>query len=197
MGGFDRVLLDAPCSGTGVIAKDASIKTNKTEADFIKLPHLQKQLLLSAIGKRGPPYVWSSRLTRIDSVDHNSKTGGYIVYSTCSVTIEEDEAVVQYALDRRPNVKLVETGLTFGKEGFTSFKDKKFHSTMSKTRRYYPHTFNVDGFFVRIYRRTAFETCTNFERLPNSKRPVLRLPTLWLSTNPRNRQSPTGRVRQL
>lgn len=40
MGGFDRVLLDAPCSGTGVIAKDASVKTNKTEADFMKLPHL-------------------------------------------------------------------------------------------------------------------------------------------------------------
>jgi ribosomal RNA methyltransferase Nop2 len=41
MGGFDRVLLDAPCSGTGVIAKDASVKTNKTEADFLRLPHLR------------------------------------------------------------------------------------------------------------------------------------------------------------
>jgi ribosomal RNA methyltransferase Nop2 len=114
MGGFDRVLLDAPCSGTGVIAKDASVKTNKTEADFMKLPHLQKQLLLSAI----------------DSVDHHSKTGGYIVYSTCSVTIEENEQVVQYALNKRPNVKLVETGLTFGKEGFTKIGGKIFHPSM-------------------------------------------------------------------
>jgi ribosomal RNA methyltransferase Nop2 len=137
MGGFDRVLLDAPCSGTGVIAKDASVKTNKTEADFMRLPHLQKQLILAAI----------------DSVDHASKTGGYIVYSTCSVTLEENEQVVQYALNKRPNVKLVETGLTFGKEGFTSIQGKIFHPSMKMTRRYYPHTYNVDGFFVAKFKK--------------------------------------------
>jgi ribosomal RNA methyltransferase Nop2 len=139
MGGFDRVLLDAPCSGTGVIAKDASVKTNKTEADFMKLPHLQKQLILAAI----------------DSVDHHSKTGGYIVYSTCSVTVEENEQVVQYALNKRPNVKLVETGLVFGKEGFTKIGGKIFHPSMKMTRRYYPHAYNVDGFFVAKFKKIA------------------------------------------
>lgn len=137
IGGFDRVLLDAPCSGTGVIAKDPSVKTNKTEKDFMKLPHLQKQLLLSAI----------------DSVDHASKTGGYVIYSTCSVTVEENEQVVQYALSKRPNVRIVETGLTFGIDGFVSYMGKQFDPKMKMTKRFYPHAYNVDGFFVSKFKK--------------------------------------------
>ena len=139
IGGFDRVLLDAPCSGTGVIAKDPSVKTNKTEIDFMQLPHLQKQLLLCAI----------------DSVDHTSKTGGYVIYSTCSISIEENEQVVQYALSKRPNVKLVETGLTFGVDGFVSYMGKQFDPKMKMTKRFYPHTYNVDGFFVSKFKKTG------------------------------------------
>lgn len=139
IGGFDRILLDAPCSGTGVIAKDESVKVSRTEKDFIQIPHLQKQLLLSAI----------------DSVDANSKTGGVIVYSTCSVAVDENEAVVDYALRKRPNVKLVETGLQIGKEGFTSYRGKHFSDKLLLTRRYYPHTYNVDGFYVAKFKKIA------------------------------------------
>ena len=139
IGGFDRVLLDAPCSGTGVIAKDPSVKTNKTEKDFMQLPHLQKQLLLCAI----------------DSVDHTSKTGGYIVYSTCSVSVEENEQVVQYALKKRPNIKLVETGLTFGVDGFVNYMGKQFDAKMKMTKRFYPQAYNVDGFFVSKFKKTG------------------------------------------
>lgn len=139
IGGFDRVLLDAPCSGTGVIAKDESVKVNRTEKDFIQIPHLQKQLLLSAI----------------DSVDAHSKTGGVIIYSTCSIAVDENEAVVDYALRKRPNVKLVETGLQIGKPGFTSFRGKHFNPKISMTRRYYPHTYNVDGFYVAKFKKIA------------------------------------------
>ncbi|GCB25336.1 25S rRNA (cytosine-C(5))-methyltransferase nop2 [Aspergillus awamori] len=140
MGGFDRVLLDAPCTGTGVISKDPSVKTSKNERDFLAIPHMQRQLLLAAI----------------DSVDHASKTGGYVVYSTCSVTVEENEAVVQYVLRKRPNVKLVDTGLgDFGSPGMTSYMGKHFDPKMTLTRRYFPHRENVDGFFVCKLKKTA------------------------------------------
>lgn len=63
------------------------------------------------------------------------------------------EQVVQYALSRRPNVKLVDTELAFGKEGFTSYMGKKFDPSLKLTRRYYPHTYNVDGFYVAKFKK--------------------------------------------
>ena len=68
---------------------------------------------------------------------------------------KNSEQVVAYALSRRPNVKLVETGLPFGREGFTGFQGKHFDPSLRLTRRYYPHSYNVDGFFVAKFQKTG------------------------------------------
>lgn len=146
MGGFDRVLLDAPCSGLGVISRDSTIKATRSLKDLVRNSVLQKRLILSAI----------------DSVDCNSKTGGIIVYSTCSISVQENEMVVNYALKKR-FVKLIDAELPFGEPGLTNYQSFIFHPSLNLTRRFYPHvyhyiilqTHNTDGFYVAKFRKYA------------------------------------------
>jgi ribosomal RNA methyltransferase Nop2 len=49
----------------------------------------------------------------------------------------------------------LQTGLPFGKEGFTSYMGKDFHPSLKLTRRYYPHLYNVDGFFVAKFKKVG------------------------------------------
>jgi ribosomal RNA methyltransferase Nop2 len=94
---FTKILLDAPCSGLGVISRDPSVKVQRTVKDIEKCGILQKELLLNAI----------------DALNCKGKDGGIMVYSTCSVSVAENEDVVNYILKKR-DVKLLDTGLDFG-----------------------------------------------------------------------------------
>jgi len=141
---LDRVLLDAPCTGSGIISRDPSIKMKRTVADFVEHSQLQKKLLLEAI----------------DMVDAESKTGGIIVYSTCSVAFEEDECVVDWVLrTRKGQVKLVDFAegkdavVPFGVPGMKKYRGQTFDPSLSKTRRYYPHVHNMDGFYVAKFQK--------------------------------------------
>ena len=85
------MLLDAPCTGLGVVSRDPSIKTSKGYGDVQRQSHLQKQLILAAVdalevAKGGAP----------------GGGGGVLVYSTCSVTVEETEAAAKALGPYRP-----------------------------------------------------------------------------------------------
>ena len=128
---FDRVLLDAPCSGLGVISKDKSVKMNRTYKEILNNARLQKELILAAI----------------DSCNAKGKGEGIIVYSTCTISVEENEWVIDYALKHR-YVKCIETGLEIGEPGFVQFREKHFHPSIANARRIYPHIHEIDGFFI-------------------------------------------------
>ena len=87
---FDRVLLDAPCSGTGVLAKRADLRWNRQPGDLRDLAALQDRLLDAAAGAVGP--------------------GGLLAYSTCSVEAEENDDRVRAFLDRHPDFAVEPVG---------------------------------------------------------------------------------------
>jgi len=125
--GFDRVLLDAPCTCVGVISRDSSIRSRKKKEHVLNASRLQRELIREAIDVL--------------------KLEGTLVYSTCSVLTEENEDVIAYALRKR-HVRIVDAGLPFGRRGFKRFRNKLYPPSMTLTRRYYPHVHNMDGFFV-------------------------------------------------
>lgn len=89
-GQADRVLVDAPCSGLGVLRRKPDSRWRKTEAQLEELPKLQSAILQSAA----------------DCV----KPGGVLVYSTCTTEPEENERVVEAFLAARPEFKLQPAG---------------------------------------------------------------------------------------
>ncbi|MAR90513.1 MAG: 16S rRNA (cytosine(967)-C(5))-methyltransferase [Pseudomonadales bacterium] len=93
-GGFDRILLDAPCSATGVIRRHPDIKWLRKRSDIRALADTQGRLLEAAFSLLKP--------------------GGTLVYATCSVLPQENERVVQSFLARQPQARAVEIAAPWG-----------------------------------------------------------------------------------
>jgi len=127
---FDRVLVDAPCTGQGMARKDLSVLDRWSLKRSLGLQRLQRALL-----KRATELV---------------KPGGTVVYSTCTFAPEENEAVVSRVTDQVRSVRLEKVSIP-GLEscpGLVVWDGSLFGHEMEKCARYYPHQNDTGGFFV-------------------------------------------------
>ncbi|MCE4617197.1 MAG: RsmB/NOP family class I SAM-dependent RNA methyltransferase [Desulfurococcales archaeon] len=124
---FDKILLDAPCSGEGIVRRDPSRKTSRTLDDLLFLSDLQYELSTASYSML--------------------KQGGIFVYSTCSIGVEENEFVIDRLLRRFPDLEPLEQTIP-GVAGIDEYRGIKFDPRLKKCRRLYPHIHNTEGFFI-------------------------------------------------
>lgn len=125
---FDAILLDAPCSGEGVVRKDPEALKNWSPESNQQIAATQREL--------------------IDSAFHALQPGGTLVYSTCTLNREENEDVVQWLLARYPQA--VET-LPLG----SLFPQASEALTTEGFLHVFPQIYDCEGFFVARLRKTA------------------------------------------
>ena len=127
---FDKVLVDPPCSALGTLHKSPEVLRLWKEAKVIKLSRIQERLLISGLKALKP--------------------GGTLVYSTCTLTPHENEAVIDAILERYP-VKIEKIKLPPGfnpSSGLTKFLNFSFSNELENTVRLYPLDNPGEGFFI-------------------------------------------------
>ncbi|OGJ72197.1 hypothetical protein A2454_03515 [Candidatus Peribacteria bacterium RIFOXYC2_FULL_55_14] len=147
-GRFDRVLIDAPCTAQGTCRKDSNALKYCSELGIRKAAKLQRELLESAV--------------------HAAAIGGRIVYSTCTLTPEENEEVVLSILNKfSDQLKVVdprELAVNQGKVAFDAAVRDSIavqHSLQSAGQtaypflRIWPQTYDTEGFFCAVLEKTA------------------------------------------
>ena len=124
---FDKILVDAPCSGEGTIRSGEKILKMWNLNMGKKFSFMQKKILSNAINLL--------------------KENGKLVYSTCTYAPEENEEVLQYALENF-NIEIEKVDLPFKtRKALTEWQGKKFDKSMENACRIFPQDNNTEGFF--------------------------------------------------
>ncbi|HEY7751688.1 MAG TPA: RsmB/NOP family class I SAM-dependent RNA methyltransferase, partial [Ignavibacteriaceae bacterium] len=132
---FDKILVDAPCSGLGIIQKKSEVNKWWTPERVSRLCEIQTKLLVSAIKML--------------------KVGGEVLYSTCTLTVEENELVINKLLERYPvEVKDLELPIEHH-SGLTTYHGERLHPDLSKAIRIFPWEADSDGFFMIKLKKTG------------------------------------------
>ena len=127
---YDRILVDAPCSGEG--DKFYRNFESAAEEEIEGLAKLQKQLLSKAIDLL--------------------KEGGVLVYSTCTISPKENEAVVEHGLEQGLDIEGFEPGFEYA-GGVKEFQDTVYPEEVEKAVRVYPHHIDSGVIFVAKFRK--------------------------------------------
>ncbi|MHA2143206.1 MAG: RsmB/NOP family class I SAM-dependent RNA methyltransferase [Candidatus Thorarchaeota archaeon] len=124
----DKILLDSPCSGEGLIPLDPSRKTSTSMADIRFCATREDELLEAAVNVL--------------------PSGGIMVYSTCSIAPEENEYIVDEILHRHPEMNVAPIQLEFGSPGYTQPFGVELNESLTLARRFLPHLHGTEGFFI-------------------------------------------------
>jgi 16S rRNA (cytosine967-C5)-methyltransferase len=122
----DLVVLDPPCTSTGTFGKTPDAKWRLTKRSILGMAKIQAEM--------------------IENCAENTKEGGFLVYSTCSISVEENEMVIENFLKLHPEFKLVDTKPKIGLPGLRG---------LTKCQRLYPHIHDCNGFFIAKLRKTT------------------------------------------
>jgi 16S rRNA (cytosine1407-C5)-methyltransferase len=126
---FDKVLVDAPCSSIGALHKVKEVLSWWNDREVNWFVNIQRRLLISAIKAVKP--------------------GGIIVYSTCTLTVEENELLINDIVEKYPiEVQKIEPLNINEEPGISEYHDKKLSPDIEKTIRIWPHKSFMEGFFI-------------------------------------------------
>lgn len=132
---FDKIILDAPCSGSGMFRKSEEMKKDWTYEKVLKNSAIQKDLILMCYSML--------------------KEGGTMVYSTCSYSYEEDEEIIEYLLEKTT------AKLEYIEKIPGEFRSKKYPETI----HLFPSNFDGEGHYIALIKKPGNLTKNSFEKI--------------------------------
>lgn len=137
---FDKIIVDAPCSGEGMFRKEPQAVEEWSEEHTKSCAIRQKNILTSAFSML--------------------KKGGKLAYSTCTFAPCENEGVVEWVLKSFDNVKLCNISLDGMSDGRSEYINSEL--CLDSTKRIFPHISKGEGHFVAVFEKTnGHESCYN------------------------------------
>ncbi len=129
---FDKILLDAPCTGEGVVRKNPGYRYPRMR-DHLKMYRIQRSMVKNAY--------------------RHLRDGGILVYSTCTFNPLENEAVVHYAITEL-GMEITDTKIPVPHVGgVVAWKDRVFAEDVKKSMRIYPHLVDTGGMFIAVLKK--------------------------------------------